>query len=163
MRAFVVDANVPIVASDRSSHADATCVLACVRALSDIQQSGMIVLDDEMMILREYMTHLNMRGQPGVGDAFFKWVWENQAVPSRCEQVTLVRTTDDPEGFSAFPRDPSLSAFDPSDRKYVAVALASHNSPTVLNAVDTDWWQHRETLAKHGVQIEFLCPQHTHD
>ncbi|HSU82609.1 MAG TPA: hypothetical protein VLR69_09330, partial [Thermoanaerobaculia bacterium] len=55
--------------------------------------------------------------------------------------------------------DPDLAAFDPSDRKFVAVAVASGEQPEILNASDTDWWHHREALSRHGVEVRFLCPQ----
>ena len=58
------------------------------------------------------------------------------------------------------PLTPDLDAFHRDDRKYVAVALVSQNHPTVVNAVDTDWWEHREVLKRNGVHLRFLCPQH---
>jgi hypothetical protein len=64
--------------------------------------------------------------------------------------------TDD---FAEFPKDAELQSFHRDDRKYVAVALASRTTPAVLNAVDQDWWQHREALARNGVRVRFLCPQ----
>jgi len=158
--AFVVDVNVAIVANRRTLHADRDCALACVDILSEICRKGIIVIDDAMRILREYMRNLGMAGQPGVGDAFMKWVWENQAVIERCEKVPLTPIPGNPEEFAEFPADPKLNAFDCSDRKYVAVALGSRNHPTVLNAVDTDWWEHREALKRNGVRLRFLCPQH---
>ncbi len=106
------------------------------------------------------MAHLNIPGQPGVGDQFMKWVWENQAVTERCEKVPLTPIPGNPGEFAGFPTDPELIAFHRDDRKYVAVALGSQNHPTILNAVDTDWWEHREVLERNGVRLRFLCPQH---
>src|SRR5207245_8723519 len=63
-----------------------------------------------------------------------------------------------PGDFAEFPRDPALEGFDLSDRKFVAVARASRHSPTVLNAVDSDWRIYEEPLKRHGVEVEFLCP-----
>ncbi len=160
MRAFVVDVNVAIVANKKSSHADTNCISACVDALISIHSSGKIVLDDGMRILNEYMRKLSMAGQPGVGDAFMKWVWEHQAVGSRCERVHLTQNSSDPDDFLEFPADPDLGTFDRSDRKYVAVARVSSNHPQVLNAVDTDWWHYREALERNGIRLRFLCPQH---
>jgi len=157
---FVVDVNVPVVANGRKTHADLKCRSACVDALEKITQTGMIVLDDERLILSEYMNNLSMSGQPGAGDAFMKWVWENQAVTSRCEQVHLARRNSNAADFAAFPSDPRLSSFHGDDRKYVAAALTSQRRPTVLNAVDTDWWNHRIALRQSGVSLRFLCPQH---
>lgn len=160
MNAFVVDVNVAIVANGRAPHADTICVSACVDALIHIHEAGKIVLDDGMRILSEYMAHLSMAGQPGIGDAFMQWVWQHQAVDSRCERVPLKPKPGNPEGFLGFPADPDLHGFDPSDQKYVVVALGSREHPEVLNAVDTDWWNHREALERNGIRLRFLCPQH---
>ena len=160
MKAFVVDVNVPIVANGQAAQADCKCVLACVDALWKVYEKGMIVIDDGMRILSEYMDYLYMNGQPGAGDAFMKWVWENQAVIERCERVILNPKWGDEEGFIEFPDDQQLETFDRSDRKYVAVALASKNRPVILNAVDPDWWEHKEVLEKNGLHLGFLCPQH---
>lgn len=158
MSAFVVDTNVPIVANGAANHADPDCVLACIDALEQVRNEGMIVLDSGSLILREYMNNLNMAGQPGLGDLFMKWVCSIQAVPAKCEQVTLTPKGDDPDDFEEFPDDPELAGFDRSDRKFAAVAIESVNQPPVLNAVDTDWWNFREPLSAHGVNVEFLCP-----
>jgi len=90
-----------------------------------------------------------------------KWVWENQAVKERCERVTLTPISANPNDFDEFPNnDPELKKFDWADRKYVAVALASQNDPTILNAVDPDWWESKEALERNQVHLRFLCPQH---
>ena len=80
--------------------------------------------------------------------------------PDRCESVEITPRNDLEDDFHEFPDDPALANFDRSDRKYVAVARASQQSPVILNATDSDWWHHRETFEKHGVVIEFLCPEH---
>lgn len=160
MKAFVVDVNVAIVANGQSEQADDDCVLACIDALEAIHRDGMIVLDDSMQIMDEYVRYLQRSGRPGLGDSFMKWVWENQAVISRCEKVALTCRSNDPGDFELFPDDPDLSTFDSSDRKYVATALASRNNPELLNAVDTDWWHHRDALLRHRVRLRFVCPQH---
>ncbi len=157
--AFVVDVNVAIVANGRAEQADGACVSACLDVLEEIYKSGIVVLDDGMRILTKYMDHLSMAGQPGAGDFFMKWVWENQAVVSRCERVHLECKNGDSDNFVLFPQDLDLCDFDKSDRKYVAAALASRRNPEVLNAVDTDWWKHKDALARNGIKCRFLCPQ----
>jgi hypothetical protein len=160
MNAFVADTNVPVVANGRSEQADADCVIACIDALGAIVANGIVVLDDAMRILHEYMSNLSMAGQPGAGDAFMKWVWSVQADVERCERVHLTRRCLESDDFDEFPDDIDLVAFDRSDRKFVAVALASRKKPTVLNAVDSDWAQSYNGLARHGIKVDFLCPQH---
>jgi hypothetical protein len=160
MKAFVVDVNVAIVANGHSRQADLACVSACVNALDEIVQRGMIVLDDGWQILAEYIRHLSPKGQPGLGDAFMQWVWEHQSIDDRCERVTLTPSRNAVDEFEEFPADSQLRDFDRSDRKYVAVALSSRKNPEVLNAVDPDWWQHKEVLLRNSVRLRFLCPQH---
>ena len=153
----VVDTNVPLVANGKAEQAGLECEVACVRKLIQIQSEQRTLLDDKMLIMGEYRRNLSQSGQPGVGDAFFKWLWENQANEQHCRTVPLTVHAD--RGFVEFPDDARLSSFDLSDRKFVAVALASGTDPQVLNASDTDWWHDRQTLAEHGLQIVFLCPE----
>ncbi len=159
MSSFVVDTNVAVVANEGHEQAGPDCVLACVSALERIVQRETIVLDDGMRILREYMSNLSMSGQPGAGNAFMKWVWSVQAVAARCERVGIHPKWSNGESFEEFPDDEALTGFDRSDRKFVAVALASRSDPEILNAVDSDWWDLRKPLGRHGVRIRFLCPE----
>lgn len=152
----IVDTNVPIVANQQSSQASPDCVIACVRRLRQVQERDILVLDDGWHILREYMANLRSSGQPGVGDAFLKWVLTHQANPRHCEQVTI--TVSDEGGFAEFPNDASLASFDRSDHKFVAVAMSHPERPPILNAVDRDWWHYKQALERHGIIVEHLCP-----
>lgn len=156
----IVDTNVPIVANGKASHADIDCVEACVEKLIQVQSQGRVLVDQSGFILNEYSRHLSHRGQPGLGDAFFKWLWDNQAQTSICTKVDVSPEDDSGTSFAFFPDGPELEGFDLSDRKFVATAIASGENPPILNATDSDWWHFREALENHGVSIEFLCPQH---
>jgi len=162
MNDFVVDTNVPVVANGRSHQADPDCVIACIQALAEIRDQGVIILDDALLILKEYMRNLSMSGQPGPGDFFMKWVWTIQAHPDHCRQVPVTPRTDDPTNFAEFPNDTDLARFDRSDRKFVAVALASGSTPYILNAVDSDWAEYYPALKRNGIRLKFLCPQHVY-
>jgi hypothetical protein len=159
MSAYVIDTNVPIAANGCTDHASPACVLRCVQKLVDVHNGGIVVLDDDMRNLKEYTRNLKRSGQPGAGDSFLKWVWDNQGVSERCERVTITPLPDDPHNFCEFPIDPCLASFYPDDRKFVAVARASRNDPEVLNATDSDWWRHRQALHDNGVRVVFLCPE----
>lgn len=153
----VVDTNVPITANFKACHAGPECEAACIQALKQVQGELRTVLDDGGLIVQEYTKHLNHSGQPGLGDAFFKWLWENQANPQHCRSVPI--TVHANRGFAEFPDDPRLILFDRSDRKFVAVVQASGTRPDLLNATDTDWWHDRQTLKENGVNVVFLCPE----
>jgi hypothetical protein len=158
MTRWVVDSNVPRVANwpHDATHASPACVLECVRRIRQLVASGGLLLDDAWYIIGEYQKQLRSAGQPGVGDQFLKAVLSRRADPSWCTLVPIKPHAE--RGFEEFPPDPSLAGFDPSDRKFVAVALAGPQPAIVLNAVDGDWWEHRESLERNGVQVDFLCP-----
>lgn len=154
--ALVVDTNVPIAANARGTDADAACQAACIDALLRARDSSIILLDVHGEILREYRPYLSPTGQPGTGDAFFKWLWNNQANTEHC---VLVQIHPHPERvFEEFPAARDLAAFDRSDRKFVAVAIASALQPRVLNALDSDWRAFADALLAAGVMVECLCP-----
>jgi ABC-type sugar transport system ATPase subunit len=95
------------------------------------------------------------RGQPGAGDEFLKWLFQNMWNSVRCEQVPI---TDEPNrGFEEFPKDHELKTFDQSDRKFVAVAVASENVPEIAVSADRGWIRHEAALVRASVRIRFLC------
>ena len=160
MNFSVVDTNVPVVANGRSEQADPDCVINCINVLIEINQQGIIILDDTRLILQEYIRNLSLSGQPGPGDAFMQWVFNVQGDTKYCKQVHITPCENDPTNFVEFPQDDRLITFDRSDRKFVAAALSSGSAPEVLNAVDADWAEHFMALCEAGVRIKFLCPQH---
>jgi hypothetical protein len=154
---IVVDTNVLVVANGRDCpQANLACIRLCRQQLQNIQQSGGLLLDDTWHIIREYKKEVSQSGQPGLGDAFLRWVLTNQDNPDRCQQIHITQLGENE--FAEFPNDPDLAKFDPSDRKFVAVALTHPDCPTILNAVDSDWQQFGATLAHHGIRIQQLCP-----
>ena len=150
-----MDTNVPYVANRKTEQASAECEKTCIQALKQVLAERRLLLDEEGLILREYRNNLHPSGQPGVGDAFCKWAHDNQATELHCRTVTVTAHVD--RQYAEFPEDGRLSTFDPSDRKFVAVALASQTSPELLNATDTDWWHARQALEENGVNVIFLC------
>jgi len=154
----IVDTNVLLVASKKAPQASLTCVLTCIKYLQNLKESGILVLDSNRLIIREYENKNSRSGQPNVGDAFLKWVLTHQAT-ERCEQVLITQIAEN--DFAEFPRSPDLAKFDPSDRKFVAVALTHPVKPAIANAVDSDWRNYEEALANHGVSLNFLCPELT--
>ena len=152
MTAFVVDTNVAIAANGRGTHADPQCRLTCVQRLVSLVAREVIAIDDRGLILDEYKKRLNFSGRPGVGDAFFKHVFNNQY---QCEYVRRVAVTpaeDDRRGFEVLPEN----TFDREDRKFLAVAVVA--GAVVLNATDSDWGEQEALMDELGVEVGQLCP-----
>ena len=152
----VLDTNVAVVSNGDTEQASLDCVDNCNKALTRIKESQILILDDLGLILNEYRRNLNPSRQHGLGHALFIWIWDNQDNERHCRKVKV--TPNDERGFDEFPDDPRLLNFDRDDRKFVAVAIASGSAPKILNASDTDWRIHRQELERHGVEIEFICP-----
>lgn len=151
---IVADTNVLIVANGRDTHADNECQLACIVAIDNIRTEGTAALDAGGLILHEYATYCHHSGRPGVGDAFFKYVFDNQYAESRVK-VAVISSIDDPKrGFDELPNN----SLDPSDRKFLAVAVAT--PATIINATDSDWAEQRDLTDQLSVAVEQLCPHH---
>lgn len=147
---FVVDTNVPIVANGADWLQKAPeCVIACDYKLKDVMDSGRVALDDGWQIVKEYTKHLRRSGEPGAGDKFFKWVLTNIRNPQRCDLVQAAE----------FPDDPRLAGFDRSDRKFVCVAPAHPDRPSILYAVERHWNKVVIPLSEHGIIVDCICTQ----
>ena len=154
MTSFVVDTNVAIAANGRKTHADEQCQLDCVRTLKAVVAGAVICVDDAGFIVAEYAKNLRWSGQPGAGDAFFKHVFNSQYDATRVRRVPLTPSEDLRRGFEELPPN----RFDPSDRKFLAVAVVAH--AVVLNATDSDWAEQRALTDGLEVEVRQLCPQH---
>lgn len=154
MGSVVVDTNVPIVANGRDTIVDEPCQLSCVTKIQEIQSCGTVVLDDRNLILDEYANRLSFSGEPGVGDAFFKYIFDHSYSGTRVLRVSVTPTSDDQRGFEELPKND----LDRSDRKFLAVALVSE--APILNATDRDWHEQRSLLERLSVTVEQLCPHY---
>ncbi len=154
MTTFVVDTNVAIVANGRQTHADSRCQLDCVKALKVVITQGIIAIDNGVLIIEEYTKRLNFSGMSGVGDKFLKYVLDHKYRGDKVRRVAVMPSDDDGRGFEELPKN----AFDPSDRKFLAVAVVVRAA--VLNATDSDWDEHKALMNDLQVRVIQLCPQH---
>lgn len=155
MPLVVVDTNVAIVANgNEATHADLNCQLACVERLESLVSCGTVAVDEGRLIEKEYSRYFCRSGRPGVGDVFFKFLMDFQYCMQRVHRVPISPSDDDSRGFEELPEN----TFDPSDRKFLAVAVVS--GATVLNATDNDWHEQQELMNDLGVEVDQLCPQH---
>jgi hypothetical protein len=155
----LVDTNVPKTANlatqpDPQSDVTDTCVLACIEAIKHVVKKRGLVIDAGDEIFDEYRKQLSMKGQPGVGDHFMKWVHDNRwSLPSSYR----VNITQNGSSYHEFPEHDGLDDFDNSDRKFVAVANAHREKPPILQATDSKWWGWKEALAEVGINVYFVC------
>ncbi|HEV3036722.1 MAG TPA: PIN domain-containing protein [Candidatus Angelobacter sp.] len=153
----VVDTNV-IVIANKKNDVSYSCTNNCVQALLNIKRFGVVVVDESGLILEEYRTNCSRFGQPGVGNAFVRWIYDNLGRTDLVEKIALTPRTEPPRDYEEFPEHPDLADFDPSDQKFVAVANKHPAKPVILQALDSKWWGWKDGLANSGITVRFLCP-----
>ncbi|WP_089963854.1 hypothetical protein [Salipiger thiooxidans] len=151
MPKYVIDTNVPIIANGGDDPVTVDCRKAAVELLMEATERGTIFLDSGGEIQAEYRRYLDPKGQPGVGDRFYLEVINSN--PKKVARVDIQRR-DDGE-YRDLPQEIIDAGFDPSDRKFVAVARKT--GAKVYNAVDTDWVEQRAVIEGAGIEIVFLC------
>lgn len=158
----IVDTNVPKAANlatqpNPDSDVSDACVLACIEAVDHVIKKRGLIIDTGDEIFDEYRQQLSMKGQPGVGDRFMKWVHDNRWSLPDSDRVAISRNDD---SYDEFPAHDGLKNFDKSDRKFVAVANAHSEKPPILQATDSKWWGWKDALAEVGITVQFLCPEY---
>ena len=152
----VVDTNVPIVANGRSDSKEARvpaieCRIAAVQFLQRLIASGRLVLDLAGDIQAEYRRYLKPTGQPGVGDRFYQIAL--QSAPHLIERVDLLKRADGE--YASLPQSLINAGFDPSDRKFAA--LARQEGIPIYNSTDSDWIEAAAVLAEESIEVRHLC------
>lgn len=153
----VIDTNVAIAANGRKTHACNKCQLACIEfleSLTSVSGRRKIYLDDLDLLLNEYKPHLNFHGQPGIGDAFYKFLHDHKYSGKKISLVSITPNNDNGTGFDELP----ANSIDPSDRKILAISVVG--SAKIVNALDNDWHEKREFIAGLGIDVIQLCPEH---
>jgi len=153
----LVDTNVCVVANGHAQQASDACRSNCIEILESVRANSTVLVDSLDQIFEEYLANLSVVGQPGPGDAFVKWIWDNQGYPEILRRVQI-HASPPPQCFVEFPLSENLVGFDASDRKFVAVAIASEVNPPIYNAVDSDWWEFGVALAASGIHVINICP-----
>lgn len=161
----VVDTNVPKTANlgiqpDPESDVPDECVLECIEAVEHVIEKRALVIDNGDEIYDEYRRNLCMSGKSNnIGDKFMKWV---QDYRYRLPDSHRIEITKNGNSYKEFPTHKGLTQFDPSDRKFVAVANAhpGRRKPPILQATDSKWWGWKDALAEVGIRVHFVCPKY---
>ena len=171
MNAVVVDTNVILAAKGMSEQAWNECVTACQERLNEIiEGSEKVVIDDDWIILGEYIDYLeddDSTTDPRNGRHFLEWFIRNYKNPEQCVQVHITPCTGE-KGFKELPD--VFSSFDLDDQKFIAVAVVYENvhqqKATLLQSVDSQWYPSRSLFVENGLIVEFICEEnirHLHE
>lgn len=152
---WVIDTNVLLVADRRHPAVSDACVAACIERLIAIRQDGFVVLDDAWEIIGEYRHKTDADRGKTVAQVFLKWLLRNHG-----RWVTVHLEPHPLRVYLSFPADPDLVEFDPADRKFIAAAALA--AAPVLEAADSKWLGWSPALLRHGIVVEFLCPEELH-
>jgi predicted nucleic acid-binding protein len=155
---FVIDTNVAISANGRDgkgepAQASLECQLICSKWLANCKNIH-IALDDADLIMSEYKRHLNYAAMP-FGNAFFKHLNDYQHDRNKIQKFPITPIEDDNRGFAELPEN----EVDPSDRKFLAVAVVA--KADIVNATDSDWTEQKALLDSLQIGVKQLCPEHS--
>lgn len=134
---------------------EANCILACLKWSKAFVSGGddyQLAVDMGWKILNEY------RGQIKRGGLAERYL--NELLSQPITRLRFVSIEYDDDGIAKLEQN---IIDDPSDRKFVAVALKFDPIPPIINATDTDWEKSKETLSKAGIRVQELCPVYIND
>jgi hypothetical protein len=155
----VIDTNVATTANRANEGASTECATASALALQAVMREGHVFIDAGYRILKEYIANLRTKGEPREGSQFLKWLLTMQGVAERVTHVTITPRAGDCDDFEELPPPPEGVVYDPSDRKFLAVAAAHEEHPPILQSFDSKWCGWVDALKDIGVEIHFLCPE----
>lgn len=168
MNAAVIDTNVILTAKGMSEQACDECVTVCQERLDQIIEGPeKVVIDDDWIILREYINYLeddDSTTDPRNGGSFLEWFIRNYENPEECVQVPIT-PSEDGTGFEELPG--AFSGFDSDDKKFIAVAVvyeqAYQQQATLLQSVDSQWYGSRNLFIENGLRVKFICEENIRD
>ena len=121
----------------------------CILFLHEIMNNGARVLfDDEGRIVQEYEFAYKINSYPNNATEFFAY---------SLEHAELVHISETEENvYNEYPDDPVLRAFDPPDRKFIAVSYAYEDNAPIIEATDSKWWGIVKNLKENGITVQFI-------
>ena len=152
MADIIVDTNVWITAAKPAADARTVEEVDCIRHCSEwirefLTATDTIVIDSQGVVLREYMRYLSPgRLTDPLMTILYSEIWA---------RMKYLDIEFDDDGFAVLPTP--VRFHDPSDRVFVALALACDPPAPIYNATDTDWRKERAQLSEHGLRVIELC------
>jgi hypothetical protein len=111
-----------------------------------------VMVDTLDRLMDEYQPYVNFRGEPGVGDAFYRYVFDNQYYEDRVRRVEITPSADEGRGYEELPENTMRAG----DRVVLAVAVTGKGR--VVNATDSDWAEQEELMTALNVGVVQVCP-----
>ena len=154
---YIVDTNVFIAANGMADQLNEADIDKCRLFVCSLFEDTVVSVDMRGEIFEEYFSHMNRSGQPGIGDAFVKHLWDRQCDKNVCEMVNVIKNKDGM--YEHILEKGGLLQFDKSDLKFIAVYFGSQNKVVICNACDSDWENNRELLQEYQINVmELLKP-----
>lgn len=157
----IIDTNVPLVAAEKHERAEAICRRTCEIYVKQVLNGKIcVVIDDNRAAYTEYRNNMYPDPNPssGLASNFLMHVIQNYGNDKRVLRIPLVQRNGE---YVEWPQDPALTNFDPSDRKWVALARAFNQqtgqTAPITYAIERDWDDYRDALTRHGVELDHLC------
>lgn len=153
MAEFIIDTNVPLVASDEGPERMLDCPQTC-RDFLDALFFGenALVLDNTRLILGEYERAIKGDDLNSYAKQFLKWIYTNEF---RIKTVEI--TQIDEYNFEEVPDSILQAGFDNADRKFVAVAVANEKTAPIVQASDSKWIGWESVLVAEDIEVNFIC------
>ena len=150
-RCFIIDTNIFIAANGMTDHLTEQEVNKCKLFVASLFDNSIVSLDHKGEIFQEYFNYVSRSGQPGISDAFVKYLWDRQNNKAHCEKVDIEKNK---KGiYKQLNKKEDLLKFDLNDQKFIAVCLGSKNQPIICNASDSDWANDKILLTKYKIKV----------
>ncbi len=156
---LILDTNILIMADgNQSSQASIDCQLACIALIESVKNGdARLVLDNQDFVLNEYKQNFRASGQ--INGEFLIWL-----LSSIYDQrfFALIESPSNVNVLDHFPSTDDFGAFDPSDRKWIALACAYAEQndgyiAEIMQAADSKWCNFCKAFVDHGILCTFLC------
>ena len=127
----------------------------CIRACRDwlerfVRSEDRLIVDWTYRIILEYRRNIS--------DGGFAEQELNKLETQSGKRFVGQQIEFDDHGHAILP--PQIAFHDPTDRKFIALAMQFNPYAPIYNATDTDWT--KEKLAERGFAIYELCPDYIH-
>lgn len=160
----IIDTNVPINAINtrKENQLDVLCAMACLRFIKEVMESDkyFVVLDSGNEIYREYYKNISNTSQRTIATQFLNWIQRNLTLRYGSRVIQHRINKIDNNTYEEFPNDLRLLKFDPADRKFVALAAAHPNHPSIFQGSDSLWWGFKDILKEYSIDVVFLCKEY---